>query len=91
MRTISIRDDIQQIVLQYVRALPDIYLSCDPARVELVEYHEDGMVFSADIVLVESDDTELVLGDLSLGTGLILEIDLYPDENELELTSEQII
>lgn len=91
MRTITLRDDLEQIVLQYVRAIPEIYMDYDIARVDLVEYHEDGQVYSADIVFVESDDYEVVLGDISLGTDLILEVDIYSDENELILTSDDII
>lgn len=91
MRIISIRDDIEQVVLQLVRAIPEIYLEYDVSRVELVEYHEDGQIFSADIVFVESDDVELVLGDVSVGTDLMLEVDIYSEEDELLLTSDEII
>ena len=91
MRIVSLRDDLEQIVLQYVRAIPEIYMDYDVDSVELVEYHEDGQVFAADIVFVESDDYEVVLGDIVIGTDLILEVDVYSDENELILTSEQII
>lgn len=86
MRTISIRDDVEQIVLQYVRALPDIFTSYDIASIELQEYHVDGMVFAADIVFVESDDYEVVLGDVEVGTDLILAVDIYSEEDELLLT-----
>lgn len=91
MRIISLRDDLEQIVLQYVRAIPEIYMDYDVDSVELVEYHEDGQVYSADIVFVESDDVELVLGDISVGTDLILEVDIYSEEDELLLTSDEII
>ena len=91
MRAISIRDDVEQVALQYVRALPDVFTEYDINSVELVEYHVDGMVFAADIVFVESDDYEIVIGDLQVGTDLILEVDIYSEEDELELTSEQII
>lgn len=92
MRIISLRDDLEQVVLQFVRAIPEIFMDYDIARVELVQYvHEDGLVFNADIVFVESDDTEIVLGDVQVGTDLMLEIDIYPNEDELVLTSEQII
>lgn len=89
MRAISIRDDVEQVALQYVRALPDIFTQFDIDHVELVEYHEDGMVYSADIVFVESDDYEIVLGDISIGTDLMLEVDIYSDE--LLLTSDDEI
>lgn len=86
MRIISIRDDVEQAVLQYVRAIPEIFMDYDISRVELVEYHEDGMVYSADIVFVEDDDYEIVLGDASVGSDLFVHIDIYSDEDELLLT-----
>lgn len=86
MRIISIRDDVEQAVLQYVRAIPEIFMDYDISRVELVEYHEDGLVGSWDIVFVEDDDYEIVLGDASVGSDLFVHIDIYSDENELLLT-----
>ena len=86
MRIISIRDDVEQAVLQYVRAIPEIFMDYDISRVELVEYHEDGLVGSWDIVFVEDDDYEIVLGDVQVGTDLMLEVDIYSEEDELLLT-----
>lgn len=83
MRSISLRDDVEQVILQYVRALPDVFMDYDISRVELVTYNEDGSIYSADIVFVESDETEIVLGELSLGTDLFLEISIYSDETGL--------
>jgi hypothetical protein len=89
MRTISIKQDIEQVVLQYVRAIPEVFSAYDIAKVELVvQNNYDGLVY--DIVFVESDETELVIGDLTLGTDLSLDIEIYPDEDELELTLDQI-
>ena len=75
MRIISIRDDVEQAVLQYVRAIPEIFLNYDV--VELVENHVDGLVFAADIVFVESEDYEVVLGEVRVGTDLMLEVDIF--------------
>ena len=91
MRAISIRDDVEQVALQYVRALPDVFTEYDINSVELVEYDAEGVVFAADIVFVESDETEIVLGDAQVGTDLILEVDIYSSKNDLILTSDQII
>lgn len=95
MRIISIRDDVEQVALQYVRALPDVFTQYDINFVELVEYLETGsaqdVVFAADIVFVEDDDYEIVIGDVQVGTDLMLEVDIYSEEDELKLTSEQII
>lgn len=87
MRIISIRDDVEQAVLQYVRAIPEIFMDYDISRVELVGYDSDrGLVAEYDIVFVESDDYEIVLGDVQVGTDLMLEVDIYSDEDELLLT-----
>lgn len=75
MRIISIRDDVEQAVLQYVRAIPEIFLNYDV--IELVENHVDGLVFAADIVFVESEDYEVVLGEVRVGTDLMLEVDIF--------------
>lgn len=91
MRAISIRDDVEQVALQYVRALPDVFTEYDINSVELVEYDAEGVVFAADIVFVESDDYEIVIGDLQVGTDLILEVDIYSEEDELLLTKDDEI
>lgn len=86
MRNISIREDIEVVILQLVRAIPDVFLNYDVNSVELVEYHEDGLVGSWDIVFVESDDYEVIIGEAVLGTDLFVEIDIFSDEDELLLT-----
>jgi len=91
MRTISIRDDVEQVVLQYVRAMPEIFTEFDIASVELQPYDVDRQVFAADIVFVESDDFELVLGEVTVDFDLMLEVEVYSEEDELELTKDQII
>ena len=88
MRNISIREDIEVVILQLVRAIPDVFLNYDVNSVELVEYHEDGLVGSWDIVFVESDDYEVIIGEAVLGSDLFVEIDIFSDEDELLLTYE---
>lgn len=91
MRNISIREDIEVVILQLVRAIPDVFLNYDVNSVELVEYHEDGLIGSWDVVFVESDDYEVIIGEAVLGSDLFVEIDIYSDEDELELTFDEII
>ena len=91
MRNISIREDIEVVILQLVRAIPDVFLNYDVNSVELVEYHEDGLIGSWDIVFVESDDYEVIIGEAVLGTDLFVEIDIFSDEDELLLTSDDEI
>ena len=91
MRNLSIREDIEVVILQLVRAIPDVFLNYDVNSVELVEYHEDGLVGSWDIVFVESDDYEVIIGEAVLGTDLFVEIDIFSDEDELLLTEDDEI
>ena len=91
MRNISIREDIEVVVLQLVRAIPDVFLNYDVDSVELVEYHEDGLVGSWDIVFVEDDDYEVIIGEAVLGSDLFVEIDIFSDEDELLLTEDDEI
>ena len=86
MRNISIREDIEVVILQLVRAIPDVFLNYDVNSVELVEYHEDGLIGSWDVVFVESDDYEVIIGEAVLGSDLFVEIDIFSDEDELLLT-----
>lgn len=86
MRNISIREDIEVVILQLVRAIPDVFLNYDVNSVELVPYHEDGLIGSWDVVFVESDDYEVIIGEAMLGSDLFVEIDIYSDEDELLLT-----
>lgn len=86
MRNLSIREDIEVVILQLVRAIPDVFLNYDVNSVELVEYHEDGLIGSWDIVFVEDDDYEVIIGEAVLGTDLFVEIDIFSDEDELLLT-----
>ncbi len=85
MRAISIRDDIEQVIRELVIAIPEVYLDYDVDLVELVETHNDGnegreaTIYSADIVFVESDETELVIGQALLGTDLVLDVDIFED------------
>ncbi len=93
MRNISILDDIEIVILRLVRAIPEVCLDYDVDYVRLVEYHEDGVVGSWDIVVVDKDDPdyEIVIGEASLGSDLFVGIDIYPNENDLILTSDDII
>lgn len=86
MRIISVRDDLEQVVLQLVKAIPEVYLDYDLDFIQLVKYDNDrGLVAEYDIVVVESDEYEIVIGDVTVGTDLIVEIDIYPNEKELEI------
>jgi len=65
MRSISIRDDIENVLRQFAIAIPEVFLNYDIDRVELqIDDYDRPTVF--DIVFVESDETELVIGEIVL-------------------------
>lgn len=68
MRTISIREHIESLV----RAIPDVYLSVDPSKVQLVP--NSG---SFDIVFIEDEEFEVLLGEAWLNSDLELTIDIF--------------
>lgn len=76
---VSIRDDVEQIALQFVLARPDIFLEFDTDNVALVERHEDGAVYAADVVFVENEDSEVVIGDIRIGTDLMLDLTVFSE------------
>lgn len=65
MRKINILDDIEAVLFQSAIAIPDIFLEYDVNRVELQVDDEDRPTVW-DIVFVESDETEIVLGEITL-------------------------
>ena len=65
MRSINILDDIEEVLYQSAIAIPDIFLEYDVNRVELQVDDEDRPTVW-DIVFVESSETEIVLGEITL-------------------------
>ena len=84
MRNISIREDIEVVILEMVKAIPEVFLDYDVKSIELVPYHEDGLLGSWDIVFVESDESELVIGEATLGSDLFVEFEIFSEEIEDE-------
>ena len=77
MRTISIKPDISSILLQYARAIPEVFTCYDITYVEIQVSPEDTNVW--DIVFVESDETEVVLGEIVLYGDLTATFDIFED------------
>ena len=77
MRTISIKPDIEQVLLQYARAIPEIFTSYDIANVEIQLNPEDTNIW--DITFVESDETEVVLGEIVLFGDLEATFEIFED------------
>jgi hypothetical protein len=72
---INITTDIEAILTQFARAIPDLYLDFDREAIQVVE---SGFgVF--DIVLVLSEDEELVLGEMVLSADFDLTYEIFED------------
>ena len=65
MRGINIREDIEAVLFQLAIAIPDVFLNYDVNRVEIQVDDEDRPAVW-DIVFVESEETELVIGEIVL-------------------------
>ena len=80
MRSINILDDIITVLYQSAIAIPEIFLNYDVSMVELQVDDEDRpTVF--DIVYVESDETEIVLGEIVLMEDFTAKFDIFDDES----------
>ena len=77
MRTISIQSDIEQVLLQYARAIPEIFTSYDIANVEIQRSPEDTNIW--DITFVESDETEILLGEIVLSGDFKATFEIFED------------
>ena len=77
MRTISIKEDIEEVLLQYARAIPEVFTSYDIANVEIQLSPED--IDTWDIIFVESDETEVLLGEIVLNADLTASFDIFED------------
>jgi hypothetical protein len=80
MRKINILDDIVEVLYQSAIAIPEVFLTYDVAKIELVVDDEDRpTVF--EIVFVESDDSEIVIGEITLMEDFTAYFELF-DEDE---------
>jgi len=62
MRNISIREDIEVVILEMVKAIPEVFLDYDVKSI------------------VESDESELVIGEAALKSDLFVEIEIFSDD-----------
>ena len=76
MRSINIFQDIELLLLISAITIPEVFLNYDVAKVELqVDDVDRPTVF--DIVLVESDETELVIGEIVLSEDFTATFDIF--------------
>ena len=77
MRTISIKEDIEEVLLQYARAIPEVFTSYDITYVEIQLSPEDTNVW--DIVFVESFESEVLLGEITLHGDFDATFEIFED------------
>ena len=76
MRNINILDDIVEVLYQSAIAIPDIFLMYDVNKIELHVDDEDRPTVW-EIVFVESADSEVVIGEITLMEDFTAIFDLY--------------
>jgi len=82
MRNINILDDIVEILYQSAISIPDIFLLYDVNKVELQVDDEDRpTVF--DIVFVESAESEVLLGQITLLEDFTASFDIFDADSEI--------
>ena len=77
---INITTDIEQILTQYAQAIPDLFLEYDREAIQVVDngvWHDGQLPF--DIVLVLSEDEELVVGEMTLSADFDLSYEIFED------------
>ena len=76
IRSINITQDIEQVLLELVRAVPEVFLSYDV--IELVVDDEDRPTVW-EIVFVESETHELVIGQVTLLENFEAIVEIFED------------
>lgn len=78
---INITTDIEEVLAQYARAIPDLYLDFDREAIQVVhsKYCIVDLVQFFDIVLVLSEDEELVVGEMKLSADFDLSYEIFED------------
>ena len=78
---INITTDIEKLLTSYAQALPDLFLDFDREAIQVVHKHffEVDLVQLFDIVLVLSEDEELVLGEMKLNADFDLSYEIFAD------------
>lgn len=76
---INITTDIEAILTQFAQAIPDLFLQYDREAIQVVA-NNDGWNYGVfDIVLVISDEEELVLGEMVLSADFDLSYEIFED------------
>ena len=77
----NIRDDIETILTQYAQAIPDLFLEYDREAIQVVlgdsDWNDGRLPF--DIVLVLSEDEEMLVGEMELNADFELSYEIFAD------------
>lgn len=77
----NIRDDIETILTQYAQAIPDLFLEYDREAIQVVlgdnDWNDGRLPF--DIVVVLSEDEELLVGEMLLDADFELSYEIFED------------
>jgi hypothetical protein len=76
IRSIKITQDIEQVLRQLVIAIPEVFLNYDLIELSV---DDDDRPTVWDIVVVESDETELVIGEVTLMEDYTAFIEIFED------------
>ena len=79
MRTFDLRNDIEQVALQLVRAVPEIFMDFDLSKVQLVRTEDFGIY---DVVVIEDDQVEVVVGEVIIMDDLTMTFEAFSEEME---------
>jgi hypothetical protein len=78
MRSIYILQDIETVLLQSAIAIPEVFLNYDVAKIEL-QVDDVDRPTCWDIVFVEDEDSEVVIGEVTLMEDFEASFDIYAD------------
>lgn len=78
MRSINILVDIENMLLEAATAIPEVFLNYD---INLIELQVDDVDRPTcwDLVFVESEDSEIVIGEITLLEDFEATFDIYAD------------
>ena len=78
---INITTDIEKLLTSYAQALPDLFLDFDREAIQVVlsDNVADFGLTGFDIVLVLSEDEELLVGEMMLDADFALSYEIFED------------
>lgn len=93
MRSVNIFDDINQILSQYAAAIPDVFLKYS-GEIYVVPgdeapSHEDGEIALFDICIGLDEDSEEVIGEITLFEDFTALYEIFDEEDDFVLGSAQ--